>query len=206
MPARRWSPTRASGSSRSPARPRPAAGSASSRPRHLKRVHLELGGNSALIVLDDADLDAAVSAGAWGSFLHQGQICMTAGRHIVHESVADAYVAALAEHADAPAGRRPGHRPGRARPADRRRPARQGARPGDGHCGRRGAARRRRHLRGAVLPADRAGRGATGHAGLRRGGLRPGRPGASASPPSRRPLGSPPTPGTGCRWASSPAT
>jgi len=68
--------------------------------RHLKRVHLELGGNSALIVLDDADLDRAVSAGAWGSFLHQGQICMTAGRHLVHERIADDYVAALAEHAD----------------------------------------------------------------------------------------------------------
>ena len=68
--------------------------------RHLKRVHLELGGNSALVVLDDADLDLAVSAGAWGSFLHQGQICMTAGRHIVHERVADDYVAALSGHAD----------------------------------------------------------------------------------------------------------
>ena len=67
---------------------------------HLKRVHLELGGNSALVILDDVDLERAVSAGAWGSFLHQGQICMTAGRHIVHESVADAYVAALAQHAD----------------------------------------------------------------------------------------------------------
>jgi benzaldehyde dehydrogenase (NAD) len=67
---------------------------------HLKRVLLELGGNSALVVLDDADLDRAVSAAAWGTFLHQGQICMTAGRHIVHDSVADAYVAALAEHAD----------------------------------------------------------------------------------------------------------
>jgi benzaldehyde dehydrogenase (NAD) len=66
---------------------------------HLTRVHLELGGNSALVVLDDADLDRAVSAGAWGSFLHQGQICMTAGRHLVHERIADDYVAALAEHA-----------------------------------------------------------------------------------------------------------
>ena len=56
--------------------------------RHLKRAHLELGGNSALIVLDDADLDLAASAGAWGSFLHQGQICMTTGRHLVHEDVA----------------------------------------------------------------------------------------------------------------------
>lgn len=67
---------------------------------HLKRVHLELGGNSALLVLDDVDLDLAVSAGAWASFLHQGQICMTAGRHIVHESIADAYVSALAAHAE----------------------------------------------------------------------------------------------------------
>ena len=67
--------------------------------RHLKRVHLELGGNSALVVFDDADLEAAVSAGAWASFLHQGQICMTAGRHIVHEKVADAYAEALAGHA-----------------------------------------------------------------------------------------------------------
>jgi benzaldehyde dehydrogenase (NAD) len=64
--------------------------------RHLKRAHLELGGNSALIVLDDADMDLAASAGAWGSFLHQGQICMTTGRHLVHESVAERYVEELA--------------------------------------------------------------------------------------------------------------
>jgi benzaldehyde dehydrogenase (NAD) len=69
--------------------------------RHLKRVHLELGGNSAILVLDDVDLDLAVSAGAWGSFLHQGQICMTAGRHLVHEKIADQYVEALAAHANA---------------------------------------------------------------------------------------------------------
>ncbi|MFD0787410.1 aldehyde dehydrogenase family protein, partial [Micromonospora azadirachtae] len=68
--------------------------------RHLKRAHLELGGNSALIVLDDADLDLAVSAGAWGSFLHQGQICMTTGRHLVHESLAESYVEQLAGKAD----------------------------------------------------------------------------------------------------------
>src|SRR6201996_2834948 len=67
--------------------------------QHLKRVHLELGGNSALIVLADADLDKAASAGAWGSFLHQGQICMTTGRHLVHESVYDDYVARLAAKA-----------------------------------------------------------------------------------------------------------
>jgi benzaldehyde dehydrogenase (NAD) len=68
--------------------------------RHLKRVHLELGGNSALVVLEDADLDRAASAGAWGSFLHQGQICMATGRHLVHERVAEAYVARLADKAE----------------------------------------------------------------------------------------------------------
>jgi len=68
--------------------------------RNLKRVHLELGGNNALIVLDDVDLEAAVSAGAWGSFLHQGQICMTTGRHIVHERIYDEYVERLAATAD----------------------------------------------------------------------------------------------------------
>jgi benzaldehyde dehydrogenase (NAD) len=67
--------------------------------RHLKRTHLELGGNNALIVLPGADVALAASAGAFGSFLHQGQICMTTGRHIVHESVHDAYIAALSEKA-----------------------------------------------------------------------------------------------------------
>lgn len=67
--------------------------------RHLKRVHLELGGNSALVVLDDADAERAAAAGAWGSFLHQGQICMTTGRHLVHESVAERYVDVLTDKA-----------------------------------------------------------------------------------------------------------
>jgi benzaldehyde dehydrogenase (NAD) len=67
--------------------------------RTLKRVSLELGGNNALIVLDDADLEVASSAGAWGAFLHQGQVCMTAGRHIVLESVADEYLERLAKRA-----------------------------------------------------------------------------------------------------------
>ena len=68
--------------------------------QHLKRVHLELGGNSALLVLDDVDVDAASSVGAWGSFAHQGQVCMAAGRHLVQAGVADDYVSALAARAD----------------------------------------------------------------------------------------------------------
>lgn len=68
--------------------------------RNLKRAHLELGGNNAVIVLPGADLEAAASAGAFGSYMHQGQVCMTAGRHLVHESIRDEYVAALKEKAE----------------------------------------------------------------------------------------------------------
>ena len=66
----------------------------------LKRVHLELGGNSALIVLDDVDLEKAVSVGAFGSFNHAGQICMATSRHLVDSRIAADYAAVLAEHAE----------------------------------------------------------------------------------------------------------
>jgi benzaldehyde dehydrogenase (NAD) len=69
--------------------------------RQLKRVHLELGGNSALVILDDADVEKAVNLAAWGSFFHQGQICMTTGRHLVHERLYDDFVTALADKAAA---------------------------------------------------------------------------------------------------------
>ena len=52
-----------------------------------------------MIVLPGADLAKAASAAAFGSFMHQGQICMTTGRHIVHEDIYEDYVAALAEKA-----------------------------------------------------------------------------------------------------------
>ena len=67
---------------------------------HLKRVHLELGGNSAFVVLDDADLEKAISAGAFGSFFHQGQVCMSASRHLVHSSIASEYTELMVQHAD----------------------------------------------------------------------------------------------------------
>lgn len=65
----------------------------------LKKVALELGGNNAAIIFEDADLDGASSATAFGSFFHQGQICFTIGRHLVHESVAEAYAAKLTARA-----------------------------------------------------------------------------------------------------------
>ena len=65
----------------------------------LKKVSLELGGNNAFIVLDDADLDAAAAAGAFSAFQFQGQVCFAAGRHIVHRRVAEAYTRAMADKA-----------------------------------------------------------------------------------------------------------
>ena len=64
--------------------------------RQLKPVLLELGGKAPLIVLDDADLDAAVAAAAFGAYMNQGQICMSTERIIVDAKVADAFVAKLA--------------------------------------------------------------------------------------------------------------
>jgi benzaldehyde dehydrogenase (NAD) len=63
--------------------------------QHLKRAHLELGGNSALIVMGDVDVTKAASVGAWGTFAHQGQICMATSRHLVHSSIAEEYTAVL---------------------------------------------------------------------------------------------------------------
>jgi acyl-CoA reductase-like NAD-dependent aldehyde dehydrogenase len=60
--------------------------------QNLKPVVLELGGKAPLIVLDDADLDEAVKAAAFGAFMNQGQICMSTERIIVVDAVADAFV------------------------------------------------------------------------------------------------------------------
>ncbi|MEU5081901.1 MULTISPECIES: aldehyde dehydrogenase family protein [Streptomyces] len=55
--------------------------------KHFKRSVLELGGNSALVVLDDADIDYAVDAAVFSRFVHQGQVCMAANRVLVDRSV-----------------------------------------------------------------------------------------------------------------------
>lgn len=67
--------------------------------RYLKPSVLELGGKAPLIVLDDADLDAAVNAAAFGAFANSGQICMSTERIIVDERIADPFVARLAQKA-----------------------------------------------------------------------------------------------------------
>jgi benzaldehyde dehydrogenase (NAD) len=74
--------------------------------KYLKQIVLELGGKAPLLVLDDADLDAAVNAAVFGGFANQGQICMSTERVIVHEKVADEFAAKLAARVRAlPVGR-----------------------------------------------------------------------------------------------------
>jgi acyl-CoA reductase-like NAD-dependent aldehyde dehydrogenase len=65
--------------------------------RQLKRVVLELGGYNPLLVLADADLEYAVNASAFGAYMHQGQICMSARRIIVERAIAEEFTARLSE-------------------------------------------------------------------------------------------------------------
>jgi acyl-CoA reductase-like NAD-dependent aldehyde dehydrogenase len=67
--------------------------------RHLKRVLLELGGKAPLVVLSDADIDAAVSAANFGAFMNQGQICMSTDRIVLERPIADAFAQKLAAKA-----------------------------------------------------------------------------------------------------------
>ena len=67
--------------------------------RHLKPCLLELGGKAPLVVLDDADLEEAAKAAAFGAFLNQGQICMSTERIVVDEATADAFAEKLARRA-----------------------------------------------------------------------------------------------------------
>lgn len=67
--------------------------------QHLKPVLLELGGKAPLVVLEDADVEEAVKAAAFGAFLNAGQICMSTERIIVVEAVAEEFAACLARKA-----------------------------------------------------------------------------------------------------------
>lgn len=64
--------------------------------RHLKPVLLELGGKAPMVILEDADINAAVAAAAFGAFMNQGQICMSTERLVVHDAIADQFSAAFA--------------------------------------------------------------------------------------------------------------
>ena len=90
-----------------------------SRAAHFKRSVLELGGNSALVVLDDADIDYAVDAAVFSRFVHQGQVCMAANRILVDRSVAEEFTEKFVAKVAVAEGRRP------ERPGDQHRPADQ---------------------------------------------------------------------------------
>lgn len=77
--------------------------------RFLKPVLLELGGKASLVVLDDADLDAAVAASAFGAFMNQGQICMSTERIVVDNAIAGDFVAKLAAKAESLQAGNPRH-------------------------------------------------------------------------------------------------
>lgn len=68
--------------------------------QELKPVLLELGGKAPMIVLDDADLDAAVAAAGFGAFMNSGQICMSTERIIVLDSIADEFIARMRKRVD----------------------------------------------------------------------------------------------------------
>lgn len=60
--------------------------------RNFKKPILEMGGNNALIVLADADLELAVDAAVFSRFTHQGQVCMSANRVLVHQDIYDTFL------------------------------------------------------------------------------------------------------------------
>jgi len=67
----------------------------------VKRVTLELGGKSANIILDDADMDLAVEGAVFGTFLHQGQICESGTRVLVPSKIYDEFLDKMKERAEA---------------------------------------------------------------------------------------------------------
>ena len=69
--------------------------------KYLKPAILELGGKAPFLVLDDADVDAAVAGATFGAFANSGQICMSTERIIVDEMVADEFIGKLVARAQA---------------------------------------------------------------------------------------------------------
>ncbi len=174
--------------------------------RYLKPILLELGGKAPLIVLDDADLDEAVAAAAFGAFVNQGQVCMSTERIVVDASVADAFVAKFTAQ---------GALADRRRSARRRRRARLAGQPRGGdaraRADRRCAGQGRAHGRGRRGPrhgdgGDRARSRDAGDAHLRRGNVRAGGGRCCAPRMSTMRCASPTIPNTGLPPPCSAAT
>jgi aldehyde dehydrogenase (NAD+) len=67
--------------------------------QHMKKICCEMGGSCPLIILDDADVDYAVNAAAFGRFMHQGQVCMNSKRLIIEKGIADEFIVKLTKKA-----------------------------------------------------------------------------------------------------------
>ena len=78
---------------------------------HLKKTCVELGGKDALIICDDADLEKSAQLANFGSFMHQGQICMSVEKVLVHEKSLRQVPADVHRAGPQAEGRRPDHRP-----------------------------------------------------------------------------------------------
>ena len=108
--------------------------------KSIKKVSLELGGNAPFIVLDDADLDAAVAGAIQSKYRNTGQTCVCANRFIVQSKVYDAFAARTHRGREEAARRRRAQGRNRPGPADRRQGAGQGR---ESHRGRQGQGRHR---------------------------------------------------------------
>jgi hypothetical protein len=174
--------------------------------RHLKPALLELGGKAPLVVLDDADIDGAVNAAVFGSFLYQGQICMSTERFVVDETVADEFVSKFVA--------RPSHFPlatrSRMQAASSGRWCAPSPATASTASSRTPCRRARRSWRADLLKTRRWRRqSSTGSArawpSMTRRHSDRSRP-WSVSPASRRPYGLPTTPSTGSRLRCSVPT
>jgi aldehyde dehydrogenase (NAD+) len=172
----------------------------------LKKVTLELGGNSPCVILDDADVEQAVNIAVFGKFCHQGQICMAINRLIVDERVHDEFVNRFVERVR---GLKVGN------PADEDtvvgpliNQSQVDAlmnRIEKGRAGGRRADHRRRPA-GAGRAAARVRQRAQRHDHRARGAVRAGSRASSRFAATPRPCASPTTPSTVCRPPSSRAT
>ena len=119
-----------------------------------KRVTLELGGNAAVIVNEDADVAYAAERVAWGGFVYSGQTCISVQRVLVHQAVYDEFTADLVRRVEALKVGDPLDEGTRHRPRDRRRVGRPNPRMARGSEGRRCGRPHRRGARRQSLAAD----------------------------------------------------
>ena len=163
---------------------------------HFKRAILELGGNSALVVLDDADVDYAVDAAVFSRFVHQGQVCMAANRVLVDRSVEREFTEKFVAKVQGTEGRRPGDPATHIGPLINSRQAERSPAIVEQAVAEGATALRARHRRGQPRRAHRPDRSARRLAAAARRRSSARSRCSSRSTARRRPYASPTTPRT----------